>query len=418
MDQPLVTINNHEAWKGEIGQLLEDVLEIENVLSWGYDPRRSQYVFPLHNLRYEAKLQTVEKKREKARTPVVNFHPQERHTTEWSKFSITGHMAVEVDHKDMLELEEAVRLVRLFLREKDEEIGKVWSPKKIRDFIVSGLKKAGQVTTFVSKENLLLLQHSFSPMFRGLGGEHPRFTQQAREIETVDLTEIGRQSFSESTLKENGGVFYVKEEPPQLTGAEVRLWEQYQDAVKLAETNSPFVSDDARCIAARLHQIDLKAYKTPWSFHYSSHEPERKFSDMIFRHADLFESFVKMPDRNGYRLPISYKPSKTGRTHPKSEHFHPDYFLRMAESFEILVVEVKQDGDDSNRNRAKLRDGEKHFETLNQRLEEAREPWRYRFYFLSPENFSAFFTVVKDKRHVGWRSGMMQDLVLSSDSNP
>jgi len=416
MDQPLVTINNHEAWKGEIGQLLEDVLEIENMLSWGYDPRRSQYLFPLHNLRYEAKLQTVEKKREKARTPVVNFHPQERRTTEWSRFSITGHMAVEVDHKDMLELEEAVRLVRLFLREKDEQIGKVWSPKKIRDFIVSGLKKAGQVTTFVSKENLLLLQHSFSPMFRELGGEHPRFIQQAREIEMVDLTGIGRQSFSESTLKDNGGVFYVKEEPPQLTGAEVRLWEQYQEAVKLAETNSPFVSDDARCIAARLHQIDLKAYKTPWSFHYSSHEPERKFSDMIFRHADLFEAFVKMPDRNGYRLPISYKPSKTGRTHPKSEHFHPDYFLRMAESYEILVVEVKQDGDDSNRNRAKLRDGEKHFETLNQRLEEACEQWRYRFYFLSPEDFSAFFKVVGDGRHVGWRSSLMQELV-STDSN-
>lgn len=410
MDQPLVTINNHEAWKGEIGKLLEDVLEIENVLSWGYDPRRSKYVFPLHNLKYEAKLQTVEKKREKARQPVVNFRTQERRTTEWSKFSITGHMAMEVDHKDVIELEDAVRLLRVFLRDKDAEIGRVWTPKKIREFIVAGLKKAGQETTFLSKENLLLLQYAFSPMFRDLEGEHPRFVQQAKDIETVDLTQIGRQALSESTLKDTGGVFYVGEEPPELTGAEVRLWDQYQQAVALAQTNSPFVTEDAKLIASRLHQVDLKAYKTPWSFHYSSHEPERKFSDMVFRHADLLEAFVKMPDRSGYRLPISYKPAKTGRTHAKSENFHPDYFLRLADSFEILVVEVKQDGDDSNRNRAKLRDGEKHFDTLNQRLEAAGENWRYRLYFLSPEDFTVFFKVIAEKRHIGWRSSLMQDL--------
>lgn len=413
MEQPLVTINNHEAWKGEIGKLLEDVLEIENVLSWGYDPRRSKYVFPLHNLRYEAKLQTIEKKREKARAPVVNFHTQERRTTEWSKFSITGHMHMEVDHKDAIELEEAVRLVRVFLRDKDEKIGREWTAKKVRDFIVAGLKKAGQDTSFLSKKNLLLLQHAFSPMFRDLEGEHPRFAQQAVDIEAVDLTEIGRQSFSESSLKDSGGVFYVKDEPPQLTGAEIKLWEQYQEAVKLAETDSPFVTEDAKRIASRLHQVDLKAFKTPWTFHYSSHEPERKFSDLIFLNAELFDAFVKMPDRNGYKLPISYKPSKTGRTHGKSENFHPDYFLRLAGSHEILVVEVKQDGDDSNRNRAKLRDGEKHFRTLNQRLEEEGEPWRYHFYFLSPEDFSAFFKTVTEKRHDGWRSSLMQELISS-----
>jgi hypothetical protein len=137
--------------------------------------------------------------------------------------------------------------------------------------------------------------------------------------------------------------------------------------------------------------------------------------DLIFLNADLFEAFVKMPDRAGYKLPISYKPSKTGRTHGKSENFHPDFFLRLANSHEILVVEVKQDGDDSNRNRAKLRDGEKHFATLNQRLTEEGEPWRYRFYFLAPENFSEFFKVVKAKRHIGWRSKLMQDLI-SADS--
>ena len=44
--EPLVTINNHEAWSEEVGNLLKEVLEVENTLSWGYDPRRSAVCLP------------------------------------------------------------------------------------------------------------------------------------------------------------------------------------------------------------------------------------------------------------------------------------------------------------------------------------------------------------------------------------
>jgi len=85
--EPLLTINNHEAWSEEVGNLLKEVLEVENTLSWGYDPRRSMYVFPLHNLNYEPEQRGVEAKREKARAPDVSFLPQDRKTTEYSTFS-------------------------------------------------------------------------------------------------------------------------------------------------------------------------------------------------------------------------------------------------------------------------------------------------------------------------------------------
>ena len=118
-----------------------------------------------------------------------------------------------------------------------------------------------------------------------------------------------------------------------------------------------------------------------------------------------------MPDRGGYAFPYSYKPAKTGRTHVSNENFHPDYFIRLLGADEILVVEVKAEGDDNNRNRAKCRDGERHFVTLNERLAAAGETWRYQFYFLSPEDFTAFFKAVRDNRHTGWRSTLMQMLV-------
>jgi type III restriction enzyme len=120
--QPRVTINNQEAWSERIGNLLKEVLEVENTLSWGYDPSRSQYLFPLHNLRYELEQTGVEAKREKASEPEVNFLPQDRKTTEYATFSETGTLAVEIQHSDLFEIPEAIRVIRLFLREKDGKI--------------------------------------------------------------------------------------------------------------------------------------------------------------------------------------------------------------------------------------------------------------------------------------------------------
>ena len=408
--EPLVTINNHEAWSEEIGNLLKEVLEVENTLSWGYDPRRSKYVFPLHNLRYEPEQTTVEVKREKACEPDVKFLPQDKKTPELMKFSESGNMAVEIEHRDFIGIEDAVKLMRLFLREKDEAIAKAWPKKRLRDFIVSRLTAVGYDATFLSKENRLRLQQGFGPMFRELGKEHPRMSQTAKEIVQVDLTAMPRQSFSESTLKEHGTVWSVKDEAATFTGHEVHLWEQYQKWKKIAGIDDSGLAENVKEITQSLKQVDLKMFKSPWNVHYASYKPERKFSDLLFENADLFDSFVRMPNQGGYAFPYSYKPTKTGKTHVANENFNPDYFIRVRAKHDILVVEVKMEGDDTERNKAKYRDGGKHFETLNAKLAEKKEPWRYHFYFLSPEDYTSFFEQVRSGKYAGWKSGLMQEL--------
>jgi type III restriction enzyme len=148
----------------------------------------------------------------------------------------------------------------------------------------------------------------------------------------------------------------------------------------------------------------------PWNVLYTSHEPERRFSELLFENAKLFDAYVKMPNTGGYAFPYSYKPAKAAKTHVANENFNPDFFIKISSGHDILVVEVKAEGDDSNRNRAKCRDGLKHFELLNERLIEAGEAWRYHFYFLSPEDYTSFFEQVRDKSYAGWRSGLMQEL--------
>ncbi|MFZ5863737.1 MAG: DEAD/DEAH box helicase [Nitrospirota bacterium] len=408
--EPLVTINNHEAWSEEIGNLLKEVLEVENTLSWGYEARRAAFAFPLHNLRYEPEQKSVETKREKAREPEVNFQTQNRKTTEYSTFSETGALSVEIQHLDLLEIDDAVRLMRLFLREKDEKIAAKWPKKRLQDFIVSGLKRAGQETTFLSKQNFLLLQHSFGPMFRELDKEHPRMTQTAKDLVLIDLAAVPRQSFSEDTLKEHGTVYYAKEAQPPYGPPELHLWDQYQRLRKQLADYGNDASDQAKAVGSRLQEVDPPKFKMPWNVLYASHEPERKFSDLLFLNAELFDGFVKMPNQGGYSFPYSYKPAKTAKTHTANENFNPDFFLRVRGKHDILVIEIKAEGDDSNRNRAKCRDGQAHFQTLNAKLAEKRVPWCYHFYFLSPEDFTSFFERVRQGTLAGWKSGLMQTL--------
>ena len=77
----------------------------------------------------------------------------------------------------------------------------------------------------------------------------------------------------------------------------------------------------------------------------------------------------------------------------------------------MLVVEIKHDeaGDD-NRNKSKFRDAKAHFKRLNEVLSEAGEPWRYHFYFLSPEDYTGFFDRLRDGKLKGWVSGLMKEL--------
>lgn len=156
--------------------------------------------------------------------------------------------------------------------------------------------------------------------------------------------------------------------------------------------------------------MDAAKFKTPANVLYASHEPERKFSDLLFENSNLIEAFIKPPDRGCYSFPFSYKPAKIGKTHTVNEFFNPDCLLRLKDSHDVLVVEIKKGGDDSNRNKAKHRDGKAHFERLNAALAEAGEPWRHHFFFLSPEDYTGFFDRIRSGEVKGWSSSLMQEL--------
>ena len=124
----------------------------------------------------------------------------------------------------------------------------------------------------------------------------------------------------------------------------------------------------------------------------------------------MFDSFIKSPNKGFYYFPYSYKPTEEGSSHVKRENFNPDFFLKLKSKIEVLVVEIKKDGDSSQRNKAKYRDGKIHFEELNKKLEEKKFNWKYYFYFLSPEDITEFFQALRESRYANWKSTLMQEL--------
>jgi type III restriction enzyme len=412
-----VKINNHEKWTSNIINLYNEVLEIENRLSWGYDENRADFLFPLYNLEYASVQDTTESKERPAKEPEkVKFSPQSREWEETSIYSETGSFRFTVEMKDIVPIDQASREIKLFLKEKDQAVSRNWPLSKIKEFIVNNLSKDGYDSTFISRENLSKAKQAFGPMLREIGRDAPRMKMKPDSVIEIKIEEMMPQFFNESVLKSSGNIFYCEDSPDSLPKEQqTMLYEFIEDKnnyKKVKEKIEKYGGNESeiRFLKDNLIEIAKDKFKTPLNLFYVSFEPERRFTRSLFNNIDLFESVFKSPDKGFYWFPYSYKPDEKAMTHVKRENFNPDFFLKMQSKKEILVVEMKADADTNQKNRAKYRDGKEHFEALNERLKESKISWTYYFYFLSPEDITEFFQAVKDNRYASWKSTLMQEL--------
>ena len=416
-DPVFVKINNHEKWTSNIINLYNEVLEIENRLSWGYDKNKSNFVFPLYNLEYSSLQNTIESKGKPAKEPEkVKFSPQSRKWEETSLYSESGSFRFTVEMKNIVPVDQGAREIKLFLKDKEKNVFGNWQLSKIREFLIGNLEKDGYDATFISGENLSKAKQAFGPMLRELGRETPRMKMQPEAIIEISISEMVPQFFNESSLRNNGYLFYCKESHDSLPAEQQKiLYEFIEDKsnyYKIKEKIEKYggCESEIKFLKDNLIEIDKDKFRTPLNLFFVSYEPEHKFVRSLFNNIELFDSVIKSPDKNFYYFPYSYKPDEKASTHVKRENFNPDFFLKMLSKNEILIVEMKADGDTKQKNRAKYRDGKEHFEVLNRKLEEKNITWKYYFYFLSPEDITEFFQALRENRYVNWKSTLMQEL--------
>lgn len=407
-----VKINNHEKWTTNIKDLYNEILEIDNRISWFYENKN--YDFELFNFDYEPILDTIEIKENPAKKPEkVKLMPQSMVWEETSIYSETGTFHFDVEAKDIITIEQGAKQIKLFLKEKGINGYEEWSLKKISDFIIQNLKKDGYDSSFLTKENLSKIKQAFGPMLREIGKESPRMKLKPDTLVLIEMNKIVPQSFGENALRGNGFLFYSSESCNSLPYDQKEVLSGLlQDKNNYALIKNNLLKyggneDDIKFLNDNLIEININDFKTPLNLIYVSHEPEYRFTRSLFNNIELFDSFIKSPDKGFYSIPYSYKPDEVAETHVKRENFNPDFFLKLKDKNIILVVEIKKDGDSKIKNKAKYRDGKNHFSELNSKVS---PNWSYCFYFLTPIDITEFFQAIRSDRYINWKSTLMQEL--------
>jgi type III restriction enzyme len=437
----LLKINNHEKWTSEIKNLYNEVLEIENKLNWGYEHDNSQYNFPLHNLNYSPIELTIEVKEKPAEFGgKFTFSPQSEIIEGVTSTFFSGErIKFDVVQKEKMSIKVAAANLHMYLKKKNESVSKVWTKKKIEESIIKSLEEDGHSHSFLSKENYIKAQTSFGPIFRPTGRKSPRLSMRPDALEYLSVIDFPKLSFNENSLKNNGAIYYTDTSKNWFANEQLILFEHFTEIEKKIQelknelakvalngdvatiselsTRISKLDDEKKILAEHVFYIKEIKFKTPTNLIYVTYEPEIKFVDSLFNHTDLFDSFIKSADKGFYYFPYSYKPETKAKTHKVQANFNPDFFLKIKGINEIVCIEIKKEGDDNNQNRAKLRDGLQHYKTLNQKLAEAGEDWKYHFKFLSSENNDIlhFFQSVKDNRYQSWKSTLMNQLTGESE---
>ena len=149
-------------------------------------------------------------------------------------------------------------------------------------------------------------------------------------------------------------------------------------------------------------EIDYCLLKTPVTTVITSSRPERKFVELLCKreNANLMTAWVKSRDRSFYEIEYSCKYGSGKSKSRKYYHdkFNPDFFIKIQKDdmTYFLVIEIKDDGDNCDENKAKYKYAVQHFEELNKRMENEKINERYIFHFLSPDSYTTFFNHLKD----------------------
>lgn len=119
--------------------------------------------------------------------------------------------------------------------------------------------------------------------------------------------------------------------------------------------------------------------------------------------AQKLQAWIKSPDVGFYEIAYSWRKGD----HSKQGKFNPDLFLKLTGSKVILVVELKEDGDTTDENRAKLKFATEHFDRINA----LQRTSKYYMKFLSPESYDAFFRALQKDESRNFVSALQASLL-------
>lgn len=410
--QSKVTVFNHSSWSSRIKKLVDEVLEIEARVNSVIikDGERGKYNFDVKNINYDTQKNEVEKKSE---SKVVDFSRLLKEGIVLESQSIVvekGTTYESINGGNSSEKNYAIRNITYTI---EEIIDKLYEEFEIREWegktlklgeteytknnlpprdviekiIRLSMQKRGNKGEEIIESNRNKILSAFTPLLRKNSKsivskiiEKDTFT-----ISTKDLT---KQSTSVSMLRQDKSIFITNN------------WEAEVLDDEQKEIINDILDDDTLPRSAVFDSLDYCLFKTPVTCVIASSKPEREFVKMLCKkdNADLISKWIKSRDRNFYEIEYTVKIGSGKSRKYKHKQFNPDFFILVEKNNEkyFLIIEIKEDKDDSQENKAKYRQAVNHFSLLNDRLKNNKEKEHYIFHFLSPKDYPTFFDHLKD----------------------
>ncbi|MEE0398340.1 MAG: DEAD/DEAH box helicase family protein [Lachnospiraceae bacterium] len=409
--QPKVIVFNHRAWSAKIKRLVEEVMEIEarvnsDVIKEGM---RGQYHFNVKNINYSTEYSEVDKNTEnetvdfsrlmtegiaiesqsvdvKKGTTYENALGGEMYEHNYSIRNITWTIDEVVD-KIYEEFEQREWEGKTLKLGDDEYTKNSLPPRHIIEYIIRlSMKNRGNSGEEIIESNVHKILTAFTPLLRK-NKKSIVSKSVANDVYELSTNNLAKQSASVGMLRQDKTVFLTNNWSNEIVDDEQKM------------IISEIIEDESLPRSA-YKDVDYCLFKTPVTTVITASKPERKFVEYLCKkeNADLLSAWVKSRDRGFYEIEYSCKYGNSTSKTRKYYHdkFNPDFFLKLNKNdvTYYIVVEIKDDGDNSEENKAKYKYAVEHFEELNKRVVSNAEI--YIFHFLSPNGYEVFFNHLRD----------------------
>lgn len=397
--QPKVRVFNHDAWSRNIRGLVDEILEIEARLTSEIliSGERAKYNFDLYTIDYEKQEKAVKAKKNTEifdySKGFINLVAQvERIDRETEYEDLNGVIKTKttIIQKEIFSVNEVVAKIVETFKTRDFE-AKIRFPKgeyekenlppenEIKDIVVNSMRKVGIKSGVLTEDNANRIFKAFQTLFRARSSTII-LKRTINKPKLISTKELGRESVAVGAIRHGSTVFYTENFKDECSNGMIDILQDIIDDENLPRSSSK--------------EVNSYCFKTPVNVVLTKLEPERKFVKAIVgsKVYAKIDAWIKSRDMGFYSVEYSWRKGE----HPTQGSFNPDFFLKLGEN--IVVIEIKSDGDDSEENKAKYRWAKKHFKDLNEELKKSKIKQRYFLHFLSPNSYAEFVEYFCDNR--------------------
>lgn len=397
--QPKVRVFNHDAWSRNIRGLVDEILEIEvrltsEILRSG---ERTKHHFKLYTINYDKLEKPVEAKNNteifdysKGYIKLVAQIEKIDRSTGYEDLGGIIKPKTTTIKKEVLGVNEVVvKIVETFKTREFE--AKIRFPKgeyekehlppeeEIKEIIINSMRRVGIKSGVLTEDNANRIFKAFQTLFRKRGSTIV-LERTVNKPEKIDTKSLEKESMAVGGVRHGATVFHT---------------EVFREecSEKMTDILQDIVNDQTLQRSAS-REVNHYCLKTPVNIVITKGEPERRFVETLTssKVCKEIDAWIKSRDVGFYSIEYTWRKGE----HRVPNSFNPDFFIKLKDN--IIVVEIKDDGDSSEENKAKYRWAKQHFEDLNNELKTEKIKQRYFFHFLSPESYPEFAEYLLDGR--------------------